>query len=117
MIHPMCAQNVTLARRMGIAFAVRLLMMDAVRCDPEDRPAFERERSARREDVFDPLMSLVAAVREQAMVPHADPEHARNQPEGDGRDDRATASTTKNAATAPTWNAVIAVTVIELIPF
>src|SRR3989442_11524642 len=51
----------SLAWRVRIAFAVRLLMMDTVCRDPEDRPALEGERSADRQDILDPLASLVAA--------------------------------------------------------
>ena len=65
-----------LTRRVRIAFLIRLLMMDAMRRDPEDRSAFERERAADREEVLDELGGLVAAVREQPVIRHADAEHA-----------------------------------------
>ena len=64
------------ARRVRIAFAIRVLVMDAMRRDPEDRPAFERQRAAPREDVLDPLVGLVAPVGQQPVIAHADAEHA-----------------------------------------
>ena len=36
------------ARRVRIAFLITELVMDAMRGDPEDGPAFERERCAKR---------------------------------------------------------------------
>ena len=48
--------------RVRIAFEIRFLMMDAVRGDPEDRTAFERERAAPGQEVFDPFGRLVTAV-------------------------------------------------------
>lgn len=47
-------------------------MVNPVRGHPEDRAALKRHGSAGGEEVFDPLGSLVAAMREQAMVGHAD---------------------------------------------
>ena len=46
--------------------------MDAVSGDPEDGSAFKREAAASGDEVFEPLGDAVAAVREQAMVGHAD---------------------------------------------
>ena len=59
-------------RRVGVAFLVGVLMMDAVGGDPEDGAALKREAAAHGDEVLDPLGGLVAAVREQAMVGHAD---------------------------------------------
>ncbi len=42
-------------RRVRIALAVGVLVMDAMRRHPEDRPAFERERPAPGQEVLDPL--------------------------------------------------------------
>jgi len=49
---------------MRIALLIGILMMDAVRGHPENRAAFERERSAKGQGIFDPLGSLEAAVRQ-----------------------------------------------------
>ena len=69
-------------RRMRIAFLIRKLVMNAVRRYPENRPAFERQRGANRQEIFHPLRSFVAAVREQPVIAHPDaqaPEtHHRN---------------------------------------
>ena len=59
-------------RGVGVALVVRVLMMNAMCGDPEDRSAFESHGSAGCEEVLDPLGCFVAAVREQAMVSHAD---------------------------------------------
>ena len=58
-----------------IAFTVRVLMMDAMGGHPEDRPAFERERAAPGQDVLDGFAGLVAPVREQSVITHADAQH------------------------------------------
>ena len=47
-------------------------MMDAMGGDPEDGSALKREGAAHGDEVLDPLGGAVAAVREQAMVGHAD---------------------------------------------
>ena len=47
-------------------------MMDAVGGDPEDGASLKGEAAAHGDEVLDPLGSAVAAVREQAMVGHAD---------------------------------------------
>ena len=64
------------ARRVRIAFLIGLLMMDAMRRDPEDRTALERERAADREKVLNELGRLVAAMRQQPVIRHPDAEHA-----------------------------------------
>ena len=65
-----------LTRRVRIAVLIRLLVMDAMRRDPEDRSPLERERAADREKVLDELGRPVAAVREQPVIRHSDAEHA-----------------------------------------
>ena len=60
----------------------------AVRRHPEDRAAFERQRRAPRQGVLDPAVGLVAAVREQPVVRHADAEHAGDDIENEGGEDR-----------------------------
>jgi len=59
-------------RGVGVAVVVGVLMMDAVGGYPEDGSALECEASAGRDEVFDPLGGLVTAVREQAVIAHAD---------------------------------------------
>src|SRR5208282_360274 len=67
--------------RMRIAFLIGKLMMNAMRRHPEDRSAFESEGRTRGEEVFDPLRSLIAAMREQPVVGHADAQAPRNPPQ------------------------------------
>jgi len=62
----------SIVRSVRVAFMVRVLMMDAVSGYPEDRTTFKRHCAAHGDEVFDPTWRLVAAVREQAMVGHAD---------------------------------------------
>src|SRR3954453_17706836 len=57
---------------MRIPGLVGLLMMHPVRGDPEDRPAFQRQRPADREYVLEPLRYGVGAMRMQPVVAHAD---------------------------------------------
>ena len=63
---------------MRVAFLVRILVMNAVRGYPEDRAAFQSERGADRQTIFEPLGSPIAAVRQQAVIAHADSQAARN---------------------------------------
>src|SRR5450755_4635857 len=70
--------------RMRIAFFVGELMMNAVRGHPENRSAFERQRGAPSQEIFDPSRRLVAAMREQTVIAHADAETARNPPQEAG---------------------------------
>ena len=78
-----------LARRMRVAVLVRVLMMNAMSGDPEDRSAFERQRAAGGQEVLDPFRCLVAAMREEAVIAHADPKRTGNDPESDGRENGA----------------------------
>ena len=55
--------------------------MDAVRSHPENRTAFESQRGADGQEIFNPLRSFVAAMREQAMVAHADAPAAGHPPQ------------------------------------
>ncbi len=66
---------------MRIAGAVGELMVHAMHPYPEDRPAFQGQRAAYREQILDPLRSLVAAMGEQSMITHADAEAAGEPPE------------------------------------
>ena len=71
------------ARRVRIAFFVRILVMLAMRGDPENRSAFERQRSAGGQEIFDPFRSFVAAMGEQPVIAHADSQASRNPPKQD----------------------------------
>ena len=62
------------ARRVRIAVVVGVLVVDAVRRHPEDRPALERQRAADRQEVLEGLRRLVAAVRVQPVIAQADAE-------------------------------------------
>jgi hypothetical protein len=73
-IQPMCAHQGLRFGSVRIAGLVAVLMMNAVDSNPEDRSAFERERGADSEEVFNPLGSLEAAMREQAVIADADAE-------------------------------------------
>jgi len=72
--------------RVRIAFVVGKLVMHAMRGDPENRAAFKSERGANGEDIFDPLGSFVAAMREQTMVAHANSKAAGYPPQEDGHE-------------------------------
>ena len=47
-------------------------MVDAMNGHPEDRTAFEAERSAKGEEVFQPHRAFVASMRVEPVVSHAD---------------------------------------------
>ena len=70
-----------ITRRVRIAFLIRILVMDSMCCDPEDRPAFECQSGADRQSVFHPFRRLVASVREQSMIAHADAQTNGNPPQ------------------------------------
>ena len=76
-IQPMCAQKPPSRGECGSPSLVGVLMMDAMGRYPEDRPAFERQRRADRQEVFQPLRALEAAVRQQPVIAHADAEATR----------------------------------------
>jgi hypothetical protein len=54
-----------------IAFHVSILVMDAVRRHPEKRAAFQRQRGAEGNEIFEPLIGLEATVREQPVIRNA----------------------------------------------
>src|SRR5215472_16169176 len=60
------------ARRVGIAVPVGVLMMDTMGCDPKERTALQCECATDGQDTFEPPRCLVPAMREQAVIPHAD---------------------------------------------
>lgn len=61
-----------IVRCMGIASLIGVLMMDAMRGDPEDGSSFESEAAAGGDEVLQPLGNAIAAVGEQAVIGHAD---------------------------------------------
>src|SRR6266478_2665393 len=66
---------------MRIAFLIRMLVMDAMRSDPENRSAFEGQRGTCGQDVLDPFRSLVSAMSKQPVVAHADAQASGNPPQ------------------------------------
>ena len=70
-----------IARRVRIAFHVSILVMDAMRRYPEKRSAFQRQRGAEGDEIFEPLISLEAAMREQPVISNADAQAAGNPPQ------------------------------------
>jgi len=69
------------ARRVRVAFFIRILVMFAVRGDPEDRSAFEGQGCAGGQEIFDPFWSFVAAMRKEPMVAHPDSQTSCNPPQ------------------------------------
>ena len=65
-------------RRMRIEVGVGMLMMFAMGRDPEQRAAFECERRADGEEIFDGFRRFIRPVREQPVIGHADAERERN---------------------------------------
>jgi hypothetical protein len=57
-----------------IAWMVTVLVVYPMHGNPEDRPAFESECAADREQIFHPLRRLKAAMRQQPMVANTDSE-------------------------------------------
>src|SRR5262245_3631879 len=72
------------AGRMRVTFHVSILVVDAVRRDPEKRSAFQRQCGADRQKIFNPLVRLESAVREQSVITHADAQAAGNPPQQEG---------------------------------
>ncbi len=58
------------SRCMRIADAVRMGVVNAVRRDPLDRAAFERQRPAANQKIFDELWHFVAAMSDEPVEPH-----------------------------------------------
>src|ERR1700761_7140147 len=69
---------------MRVAFHVSALVVYAVRGHPEKWAAFQRQRGADSQKIFHPFISLEAAMREQAVISHADAEAAGDPPQGQG---------------------------------
>src|SRR5262249_61131109 len=75
---PTCVgPEAAVVRRVRVPGLVGILMMNAVGRDPEERPAFQGQRGTEGQEVLNPLVSLVAAMREQAVKTHADPQASR----------------------------------------
>src|SRR4030095_10253364 len=74
------------ARCMWILRLVRVLMMQPMRGDPEDRPTFESQCAADGQEILKRLVGLEAAMGVQPMVPHADAPATGDPVEHDGRD-------------------------------
>lgn len=70
--------------RVRVAFLVGVLMMLTVGGDPEDRSAFESECAADGEEILEPARCFVAAMREEAVVAHANAEAAGDPPQEHG---------------------------------
>jgi hypothetical protein len=62
--------------------------MDAVRRDPVDRAAFERERATDGEKILDSLRHFIAAMGQEPVITHAYAEAARDPVENGGEKDR-----------------------------
>src|ERR1019366_9205112 len=65
-------------RGVRIARLVGELMMNAMRGPPEDRPPLQCQRGANGKNVFQPLRTLVSAMRQQPVIAHTDTEASRN---------------------------------------
>ena len=65
-----------IARRMGVAVSIRVRMMNAMCGDPLNRAAFERQRAADNQKIFDWLWYAVSAMSEESMKAHPNAETA-----------------------------------------
>src|SRR5436305_9917836 len=70
-----------IARRVRIAFHVSILVMDAVRRHPEKRAAFQRQRGAEGNEIFEPFIGLESTVREQPVIRNANAKATSNPPQ------------------------------------
>ncbi len=59
---------------MGVPLLIGVLVVDAMRRDPENRPSLEREGAADGQEVLEWLRGLVTAVCVQPVIPQADAE-------------------------------------------
>ena len=97
---------------MRIALLIGKLMMNAVRRHPENRPAFQRQRCADGQKIFHPLRSLESAVREQAVIRHADAQAARHPPQED-RDEQRLPRKEEKSRNGPDVKRAIKIAVIQ----
>ena len=88
MVHGFAAENpshvrppFSIERSVGIAFLIRFLMVNAVRSDPEDRTTLKRQGCTCSQYVLNPFWRPISAVREQAVIAHADSQAAGNPPQ------------------------------------
>jgi len=68
-------------RGVRITFYVSILVMDAMRGYPEKRAAFQGQRGADGDEIFEPLIGLESPVREQPMICNANAKAAGNPPQ------------------------------------
>ena len=76
----MCPEA-SIARRMWISFFIGILVMHPVRRDPCDGPAFQRQRAADGEKIFNPLWGLVSTMSKQPVVAHTNAEAPGDPPQ------------------------------------
>src|ERR1700738_5015450 len=56
--------------RMRVSLSIRVPWMETMRGHPEYRAAFQGQRPANRQAIFDPLGGFVPPMRQQAVVSH-----------------------------------------------
>jgi hypothetical protein len=66
---------------MRIAFHVSILVMDAVRRYPEKRTAFQSQRGAEGNEIFEPFIGLESAMRKQPVISNANAKASGNPPQ------------------------------------
>src|SRR5476649_373336 len=76
----MCPET-AFARRVWIAFLVRILMMLAMSCNPENWAAFQGKRSADGQDIFHPFLCLIASMCKKPMIANAYAQPSSNPPQ------------------------------------
>ena len=75
-------------RRVWVALFVGVLVVHAMDSDEEDRAAFQGERATDGEEVLHPLVGLVAAMGQEAVVSHSDAEASGDPPKEDRNEER-----------------------------
>jgi hypothetical protein len=98
---------------MRILVLIGVLVMQAVRGDPENRAALERQRAADGEEVFEQLMGLETAVRVERWYPMLIPSPIESQYRN-AATSRFVQLNDQNAATAWMWNQISTTQVITL---
>jgi hypothetical protein len=61
-----------IVRRMWIAFLIRILVVNAMRSDPEDRSALKRHCAASCQEILEPAWHSVTTMCQQPVVSHTD---------------------------------------------
>ena len=84
--HPadVAPEEAVLGRVEVLARLVGLRVVDAVHGHPRDRPALARQHAGEGAEVLERLRHAEAAVGQEAVVGQADPDRAREPPEGEG---------------------------------